>query len=111
MPREEFLETVGEGSNGHLATTVLLGFLKEGSSLYYVWHLPNRERIRLQVTPTTPSSPDTASAESSQSGQPQLAVSRLDPRGKELLYSLADFEGDVALGLQTLKVTVACTVR
>jgi hypothetical protein len=106
MPREEFMETVGEGSNGHLATTALLGFLKENSSLYYVWHLPDYERIRLQVTPAKTS----LDGQDAESGQLQLAASRVDSKGNEIEYSLAQFEKDVALGLPTIKVTVACTV-
>jgi hypothetical protein len=110
MEPSDLYSISGEDNNGHLATIALLGFLKEDTTLSYVWYMPGGSCIQLKVLATQRPQDDQSQTHEGVSQVIHRTVQRFDAEGRAVPYSLEAFESDVASGMVTEKVTVACTV-
>jgi hypothetical protein len=117
IPFEEFLEcNERDGTNGHLATGNLVGYICEGEKLRFNWVLRDGGSIVCELSRIVE---DEASAVGEEMGEAEINIDSLlmnpakvevfkyDQQGKAMDYSTDDFLRDITGKLKTETVTVA----
>jgi hypothetical protein len=109
MTEEDFERSVLEGGNCHVGASSLIGFLKSGESLRYLWIMSNGERIVCEMSELSES--DVASNQDSLNSnfvnRAKLSFTKYSNEGAPLPYSEDDFNRDVANKLAASTVTVS----
>ena len=110
MPLEEWLESQGEGGNGHVGTTAIASLVKKGTHVTYLWELTNGDYVRCAVGAYLESDPDRPADDSSIIQPLRIIAERFTARGESLPYSYSELRGEVALGLEAKTVTISCVI-
>lgn len=110
MTIEQWLESQGDGGNGHVGTTAIASMVRSGSEVIYLWELANGDYLRCSVRAYLESDPDRPAEDSTIIQPLRITAERFSATGDSLPYSYLELKSDIAVGLEAKTVTISCVI-
>jgi hypothetical protein len=105
---DEFSDLPPSNTNGHLGTIALLGKLREGAVLTYVWNGVDGSMIRLGLSPMQEVSDEMAQKDLM--APVSISAEKFSPSHNPLRYSYQDFLRDMSARVPVESLTIACVI-
>lgn len=110
MESAEFFAMDNTSLNGHLGTIGMLSYLKENTTLTYLWEMASGERVKLTMREIPENAPDRPANYDDLMKPTRVEVFKFDSNNQRVPYSFEQFQSDVEGNVAAESVTVSCVI-
>ena len=111
MESAEFFAMDNPSLNGHLGTIGVLSYVKENTTLTYLWEMASGERVKLTMREIPENAPDRPENYDDLMKPTRVEVFKFDVNNQPIPYSFEQFQRDIEGNVAAESVTVSCVIE
>jgi hypothetical protein len=110
MEFSEFNSLTLDQTNAHLGTITLIGYLKKGTKMFYLWEMNSGERVRLSIERINDDDAHLPSNYQDLMAPIRVEATRFSKANQPIAYNFDQFLNDVAQADGTESLTISCLI-